>query len=121
MIRSYLLARWRSFGHAIRGVIWGLRGQAHLRIHALATLAVLALAVGFRVERWEACVLALCVGQVWAAELLNTAIEKLTDLVSPQHQTRAGRVKDVAAAAVLVVAGVSAGVAVLVFWPYVLG
>jgi diacylglycerol kinase (ATP) len=121
MNRVYWQARWRSLGHALRGIGWGLRRQANLRIHALATLVVAGLSVGLRVERWEACVLALCVGQVWAAELLNTALESLTDLVSPQHQTRAGRAKDVAAGAVLVVAATSVVVAVLVFWPYVVG
>jgi len=115
MLGSYWRARLRSLGHALRGVGHGLRSQPHLRIHAGATAAVVGLALWLRVEAWEACALAVCVGQVWAAELLNSAIEELTDLVSPQRHTRAGRVKDLAAAAVLAVSITSALVAAVIF------
>ena len=60
---------------------------------------------------------ALAIGAVWSAELLNTAVEALTDLVSPEYHALAGKAKDVAAGAVLVVAAGALVVGLLVFGP----
>ena len=60
----------------------------------------------------------LCIGVVIAAELFNTAIEKLVDLVSPQQHPVAGQVKDIAAGAVLVCAATAAIIGLIVFIPY---
>ncbi len=70
--------------------------------------------------RWEWVAVALSVGAVWGAELLNTAVEAVVDLVSPEYHPLAGRAKDVAAGAVLVVALAALVVGLLVFGPYLL-
>ena len=62
----------------------------------------------------------LCIGTVIAAELFNSAIERLVDLVSPEWQKVAGEVKDIAAGAVLVTAITAAIVGLIVFLPYIL-
>ena len=87
-----------------------------MRIHAVLALAVVVVGgvVRFSLLAWA--VVALAIGLVLAAELLNTAIEAVVDLVSPQQHPLAKRAKDVAAAAVLAasLAAVTAGLLVLI-------
>jgi diacylglycerol kinase len=113
---------WRrrvaSFGHAGRGVWSALHSEVHLRFHAVATVLVLGLGFYCRLGRLEWALVALAVAGVWTAELLNTAIEALTDLVSPDFHPLAGKAKDVAAGAVLLAAAGAAVVGALVFGPH---
>ena len=117
---SYLRARLRSFGHAFRGVGVLLSTQPNARIHAAATILVVATGALFGISTVEWVLIALAVAIVWAAEALNTAIEFLVDLASPELHPLAAKAKDVAAGAVLVAAIGSAIVGCLVFGPYVL-
>lgn len=85
----------------------------------MATVLVLTagFAIGISLVEWALIVLAI--SGVWAAEAINTSIEFLVDLVSPDHHPLAGKAKDVAAGAVLVAAIGSAFIGGLVFGPYV--
>ncbi|UOQ73235.1 diacylglycerol kinase family protein [Hymenobacter cellulosilyticus] len=96
-----------------------LRSEVHLRFHALATVIVIGLGFYFRISGLEWALVALAVGSVWSAELVNTAIEAVVDLVSPEYHLLAGKAKDVAAGAVLVTAGAALVVGLLVFGPRV--
>jgi diacylglycerol kinase len=107
----------RSFACAFRGLGMMLTSQANARIHALATLIVVGLGVFLQLERWEWCAVLFAIGLVWTAEGLNTAIETLTDLVSPGEHPLAGRAKDAAAGAVLCAAMVAAVIGAIVFLP----
>ncbi|NVO84945.1 diacylglycerol kinase family protein [Hymenobacter terrestris] len=115
---TLLQRRMASFGHAFRGVGAALRTEVHLWFHAVATAAVLGLGLYCGLARWEWVAVALSVGAVWCAELLNTAIEAVVNLVSPEYHPLAGRAKDVAAGAVLVMALAALVVGLLVFGPY---
>ncbi len=110
--------RLASFGHAGRGVGAALRSEVHLRFHALATVAVAGLGWYVGLTRLEWALVALATTGVWATELINTAIEALTDLVSPAYHPLAGRAKDVAAGAVLLAALGALVVGGLVFGPH---
>lgn len=114
-----LRERAASFGHAFRGVGAALRTEVHLRLHAAATVAVVALGLYCGLARWEWALVALAVGLVWSLELVNTAVEAVVNLVSPEYHPLAGRAKDVAAGAVLAGAGAAAVVGALVFGPRV--
>jgi diacylglycerol kinase (ATP) len=109
-----------SFGHAFRGVWAALRSEVHLQFHAVATVVAIGLGFYFGISRLEWALVALAVACVWAAELVNTAIEALTDLVSPGYHPLAGKAKDVAAGAVLLAALGALVVGALVFGPYIL-
>ena len=115
---------WRrrvaSFGHAGRGVWSALRSEVHLRFHAVATVVVIGLGFHYGISRLEWALLALATASVWAAELMNTAIEALTDLASPAWHPLAGKAKDVAAGAVLLAVLGAVVVGVLVFGPHFL-
>lgn len=110
----------RGFAHASRGILTSLRTQRNLRVHALATLLVLTLGLAFRIERWEWCAMALSCGMVWAAELLNTAIEALADRVTKEREEAVRVVKDAAAGAVLAASIAAAVVGGMIFLPRML-
>jgi diacylglycerol kinase len=112
------VSRLASFGHALRGLVVFAR-QPNARLHLLAALGVtvLGLALGIRPSDWLALVLAMAV--VLTAEALNTALELVVDLVSPQWHALARDAKDVAAAGVLISSLGAAIVGLLVFVPYV--
>ena len=112
-----LRRRAASFGHAFRGVGAALRSELHLQFHAVATVAVVGGGLYFRLSGTEWALVALAVAGVWAAELFNTAIETLTNLVSPEYHPLAGKTKDVAAGAVLLAALGALVVGALVFGP----
>jgi diacylglycerol kinase (ATP) len=110
-----LRARLESFGHAFRGIASVVRSQHNAWIHALATWAVIALGFALKIDRGEWLAVSLAIALVWTAEILNTAIETLCDVVSPEHHPGVKEVKDMAAGAVLVSAVAALIVAILVF------
>ncbi len=120
MPSSYLSGRLRSFGHAFRGLAILLQSQHNARIHAVATVLAVAAGALLRISAAEWVLITLAVLCVWATEALNTSIEFLVDLVSPELHPVAAKAKDVAAGAVLVAALGSLVVGVVVFGPYVL-
>lgn len=113
-------SRIASFRFAIRGIWLLLSTQTNARIHAVATLLVISLACWLQVSAAQWGLLAAASTLVWLTEALNTAIERLTDLVSPEFRPLAGEVKDLAAAAVLLSALGAAAVAGAVFGPSLL-
>lgn len=93
-----------SVNCAIEGIIYTVRTQKHMRSHFLAALVILLAALLLRVSSIEFMVLSLAVSFVLFAELINTAIEVVVDMISPEFHPLAKVAKDVAAGAVLVAA-----------------
>jgi diacylglycerol kinase (ATP) len=118
--RFTLRARLRSFGYAAAGLRAMLALQHNARIHAVATLAVLALsaALGLSGSEWRWIIAAIAA--VWSTEALNTALESLADAVAPDPHPLVGRAKDAAAGAVLVAAIGAALIGLLVLGPHLL-
>jgi diacylglycerol kinase len=114
---SWLVSVIRSFGPARAGLWWALKTQRNLQVHAVATALVVIFGAGLKIEIWEWCAVSLATGLVWAAELLNTAIEVLADRISQEREDSIRRVKDAAAAAVLMAAVAALAVGMLVFLP----
>lgn len=115
-----VVARWNSIRYACRGVGVLIRTEHNTLGHALATIGVTVAGLYFGLSRVEWCAIVLTVAAVWTAEAFNTAIEYLTDLVSPDFHPIAGKVKDVSAAAVLFAAVGSVLIGVLIFGPHLL-
>ena len=112
-LRGKLLA----FRYAWQGIAFMLRTQpnAWFQIGIAIVVTAVGLAMGLTAGEWCAAVLAMA--GVWVAEALNTAIEAVVDLASPERHPLAGQAKDVAAGAVLISALGSIAIACLVFGP----
>lgn len=115
----YLQRRINSFACAIKGAVFLIRSQPHVRIHLTATVAVLAFGLGLKIERWEWCFLITSIMIVWVAEGINTALEALADALHPDRHPLIGRAKDVAAAAVLMAAVGALLIGLLIFGNYI--
>lgn len=105
-----------SFRFAMQGVWHCIRRERNFRIHMVAAAYVVALAVWLGLDRLPFAVLFLTISNVLVMEMLNTAIEALVDLTSPEVHPLARIAKDVAAGAVLVSAAVSVVVGVSLLW-----
>ena len=90
-----------SLNCAIEGILWAAKTQRHMLFHLIVAILVLVGALVLRLTLHEFALLALAITLVLFAELVNTAIEVVVDLVSPDFHPLAQRAKDVAAGAVL--------------------
>lgn len=108
--------RIKSFGYAINGIRLLFSSQANARIHLFVALTVLFAGWLCHISSAEWLTIVVCISVVIGMEAMNTAVEWLTDLVSPEYHPLAGKVKDAAAAAVLitVIGAVVAGLIIFI-------
>jgi diacylglycerol kinase len=109
----------RSFHFAFQGIGYALRTQRNVRVHAVAACLVSVAGIYFQISAVEWAVLALTIGTVFSAEMLNTVAELAVDLLTQQYHPIAKIAKDVGAGAVLVAAIAAIGVGVAIFGPRV--
>ncbi|TAE79026.1 MAG: diacylglycerol kinase family protein [Bacteroidetes bacterium] len=107
----------RSFGFAFNGLRSAFKSEIHLRFHVLLAMGVTVCSCILAISLVEWALILLSIGLVIVAELVNTAIEKLVDLCQPDFMPLAGKIKDIAAGAVLVAALVAAIIGGIVFVP----
>jgi diacylglycerol kinase len=108
---------WQSFGHAWNGLAFTVRTQRNARIHLVFAVVVTVLAVWLRLDVIHCAILAVMIGGVLVGELLNTALEALVDLISPDYHDAAKIAKDVSAGAVLILGLTSIIVGLLILGP----
>ncbi|MDE6480615.1 MAG: diacylglycerol kinase family protein [Muribaculaceae bacterium] len=115
-----LKKRARSFGYAFNGIATLLRDEHNSRIHlfAMACVIVLGLLLGISPTEW--CIVALCCGGVLMAEAMNSAVEAIADLVSPDFHPLIKKAKDVGAAGVLMMAIAAAAAGLIIFLPKII-
>ena len=112
-----LYKRWKSFGFAINGLRYALSSEHNLWIHLFAALLVVIGAIFFHIANTEALALCLSIGLVWCMELINTAIEKAMDFISTEIHPSIKKIKDIAAAAVLIAAITAISIGCIIFIP----
>jgi diacylglycerol kinase (ATP) len=112
--------RIRSFKYAFVGIWTMLKSQQNAWIHAFATVAVVLAGFVLGISTAEWCWLVLAIIAVWMAEALNTAIEFLADVASPEFNPLVKKAKDVAAGAVLISAIGALIIGIIIIGPYVL-
>ena len=105
-----------SFNYAIQGIVYALRTQRNMRLHALAAATVLIAALFFRISALELVAVVFAIGLVLVAELVNTAIEATIDVTTERIDPLAKTAKDVAAGAVLVASIIAVVVGFVVFF-----
>lgn len=106
-----------SFKNAIIGWWHVIRTQQNAWIHTIATVVTLLTAIWLQITLRDWAVLVLTIAMVWTAEFLNTALEIVVDLASPNLHPLARVGKDVGAASVLIAALSAVVVGVLLFGP----
>ncbi len=110
----------RSFTYAFEGVMHALKSDQNLRIHFIIAAIVIAVSLYFRVSAYEMGILGVMILLVIITEMINTAIEKMVDLITKEHREEAKVAKDVSSGMVFVAAAGSVAIGVLIFTPYIL-
>lgn len=103
-MKAFIVSRLHSFRHAFRGWFYALRTQRNAWIHSAVATVVLILGIWLQLSPLDWAIIILTIAMVFAAEFMNTAIEAVVDLASPDAHPLAKIAKDVGAAAVLVAA-----------------
>ena len=108
---------FRSFGHAFAGFGHAMRAEPNLRWHLVATVFAVGFGVWLKISTLEWIAIVICIGLVIAAELFNTALERLADRVTKGQDELIRQSKDVSSAAVTVLALMSVVIGAIVFAP----
>ena len=116
-MRDFFFSRVRSFRYAFSGWWYVLRTQRNTWIHAAASILVIVLSWWLGLSTLEWAIIFTTITMVWMAEFLNTALEAVVDLASPQQHPLAKVGKDVGAAAVLLSALAAVIIGFLVLGP----
>ena len=112
--------RLKSFRYAVRGIGMMLKSQHNAWLHAFASVCILVTGGLLRLSAGEWCWVVLAIMAVWTAEALNTALEFLADVASPEFHPLVKQAKDVAAGGVLISALGSICIGILVLGPHLL-
>ena len=116
-LTSFLRSRTKSFRYAFSGWWYVIRTQRNAWIHALVSIVVILLGLWLRISPFEWAVIVIAFAMVWTAEFINTTLEAVVDLASPQQHPMAKVGKDVGAAAVLIAALASILIGFLILGP----
>lgn len=111
---------FRSFYYALNGLRICFLSETNMRVHGLAAGLAVFLGWFFEISGQQWLMVLACIAFVWFAEIINTAIELLCNVVSPGQHPVIGKVKDLAAGAVLVSAIFSGITGLIIFLPYLL-
>jgi diacylglycerol kinase len=117
MAWRFILRRVRAFKHAFSGWYFVIKTQENAWLHSIATVLVVLLAAWLGLPPRDWAVLLLSIAMVWTAEFINTSLEAVVDLASPEKHPLAKAGKDVGAAAVLIAALSSVVIGLLVLGP----
>jgi diacylglycerol kinase (ATP) len=115
-----ILARVNSFRYAFRGLGFMFQTEQNSWIHLFVTIVVIAFGIWFHISATEWCFASLAIGLVFMAEMVNTAFEKLLDLVHPEEHPMVGKIKDLAAGTVLATAVIAIAVGLIIFLPKII-
>ena len=114
---NFIVSRLRSFQHAFRGLVYVIQTQRNAWIHVVIATFVFLLSLWLRLDARDWAVIILATAMVFTAEFLNTAIEAVVDLASPQKHPLAKVGKDVGAGAVLIAAVAAVLIGALILGP----
>lgn len=112
----WILKTIESFNYAIAGLIHAIRTQKNMQIHLIAAIFVLIFSLLFDLSRVELSLVIIAISLVIFAELINTAVEIIIDILTQDYSFKARIAKNISAAAVVVAAGNAIFIAYLVFF-----
>ena len=110
----------KSFHYAFRGIVAAVADQRNMRV--LCFIAVIVITTGFYLDisRLEWCIILVCVALVIGLEMINSSVESLVDLVTLEKKPLAGKIKDIAAGAVLFASLMSSMIGIIIFSKYLI-
>jgi len=108
-----------SFQNAFAGILWAIRTQPNFRVHLVCSFIALSLGLYFHITTVEMTIIVFTILLGLAGEMINTAIESVTDLVTTEWREQAKIAKDVSAGMMLLIATGAVVVAVFIFSPYI--
>jgi diacylglycerol kinase len=111
---------FESFIYAIRGIHASLHEQRNIKVQLLIAFITIGAGFYFQIRQWEWCAILLCIALVICLEVLNTALENLVDMISKERSPLAGKIKDLAAGAVLIASVISVIVGLIIFRKYLM-
>ena len=111
---------FKSFTYAVHGIWSGVTDQLNLKVQIGVAVIVIGACFFYAIEPFEWCLILFCIGLVLGLEMMNSAIESLVDLVTLERKPLAGKIKDIAAGAVLIASVISVIIGVIIFRKYVL-
>jgi len=113
---QFIKGRRKSFRYAFEGFIFVIRTQKNSWIHLTATISTVLIAWWLGIDKVGWLAILLVIGLVWMAEFMNTALEIIVDLASPEKHPLAKIGKDVGAASVLIAAFLAVIIGFIVLW-----
>lgn len=116
-IKDFLRSRIASFAYAFQGIAPVVKHERNMHIHIIAAIAVIIAGLCFGLHTWEWICVTFAIGAVFTAEFFNSAIETLANVVCKEKNADIKKVKDIAAAAVLMSAIAAAVVGLVIFIP----
>jgi diacylglycerol kinase len=114
---TFLKSRAYSFRCAFSGWWYVIRTQRNAWIHTLVSLVVIVLSLWLGLDPHDWALIIIAIAMVWTSEFVNTALEAVVDLTSPEQHSLARVGKDVGAAAVLIAAASAAIIGFLIIGP----
>jgi len=109
-----------SFKYATEGFLSAFKTERNMKIHILIMVLVIIVGIYFKINTYEWIICVILFGAVISAELFNTTIETVVDMIMPYKDKKAKLAKDVSAAAVLVLAIASIIVGLMIFMPKII-
>ncbi|MNO21542.1 Undecaprenol kinase [compost metagenome] len=110
-------SKWSdTFRYALEGIVVSFKTQRNMRVHTVAAVLVILAALFFDLPARDIALLLLVIAFVISAELINTAVEAVVDLVTPEWHQLAKMAKDAAAGAVFIAAGFAVLIGILLFY-----
>lgn len=108
---------YQSFKYAFEGLFYAFRAERNLKIDLVISLFVIALGIWLKISLFEWLCIMIAIGGVISLELMNTALERVIDLVTEDFHPLAKKGKDIAASAVLFFAIIAAIIGLMIFVP----
>ncbi len=108
----------KSFQYAVKGLIKIFREEQNIRIQVLVGVFVLCCGYNFHLKRIEWCIIIILITIVILMEIINSAIERIADVLKPRIDSYVKEIKDIMAGAVMIASILAVIIGIIIFWPY---
>jgi len=115
-----MIRLFKSFTYAFRGLAKIFREEQNLQVESFSAIIVIALGFVFQIKPLEWCVILICIALVILMETVNSAIERMADVLKPRIHSYVKEMKDIMAAAVMIASLLSVIIGLIIFIPYFL-